>query len=543
MASTSPSDREPVIIGVADVVNRSGTPHEPLALISDAVQGALRDASSSSSSSSSDPSSLRSAVNELAVVKIWTWPYDDLPGLVAARTGLGKATTRNGEHGGHAPVKALDEACRKIVAGDEGVKVLAGGEALASLTACAKKGKLPPPGWTQTSTRVESVFSPTTRALGAENLGARHGIGNPVQVYPLYENGLRAARHQSRAANHAESARLYAEFARVAAGDEYAWSYGREPVTEEGIGRVDGRNRMICYPYPLLMNAFNNVDLAAAVVVTSVGTAKRLGVPKEKWVYVLGAAGTSDSNECMSPFPLQHSPLLTYPVWLRSSFNRSPALEHALDGALSTAGLTDADIALHDVYSCFPIVPKLAAQHLGLPISGALTLLGGLTSFGGAGNNYSMHALTEMTRRLRGARETQNGLVLANGGVLSYQHAAVLSSSPRKDGRSYPVRAVLDEHMAVSAPTVVEQADGQAVVETFTVEYDRSNAPKQGFVVGRLADGRRFVANTRGRETLRALVSDDGPEPIGRAGRVRYVADLGRNEFWFDEEETNRARL
>jgi len=38
-------------------------------------------------------------------------------------------------------------------------------------------------------------------------------------------------------------------------------------------------------------------------------------------------------------------------------------------------------------------VPKLAADHLGLPINGgkSLTLLGGLTSFGGAGNNYSMH--------------------------------------------------------------------------------------------------------------------------------------------------------
>lgn len=44
--------------------------------------------------------------------------------------------------------------------------------------------------------------------------------------------------------------------------------------------------------------------------------------------------------------------------------------------------------------SCFPIVPKLAAHHLKLPITGgrkSLTLLGGLTSFGGAGNNYSMH--------------------------------------------------------------------------------------------------------------------------------------------------------
>lgn len=47
-----------------------------------------------------------------------------------------------------------------------------------------------------------------------------------------------------------------------------------------------------------------------------------------------------------------------------------------------------------DDHSCFPIVPKLACQHLGLPFANPLkpiTLLGGLTSFGGAGNNYSMH--------------------------------------------------------------------------------------------------------------------------------------------------------
>lgn len=44
--------------------------------------------------------------------------------------------------------------------------------------------------------------------------------------------------------------------------------------------------------------------------------------------------------------------------------------------------------------SCFPIVPKIACDHLGLPIVNPpkpFTLLGGLTSFGGAGNNYSMH--------------------------------------------------------------------------------------------------------------------------------------------------------
>lgn len=43
---------------------------------------------------------------------------------------------------------------------------------------------------------------------------------------------------------------------------------------------------------------------------------------------------------------------------------------------------------------CFPIVPKIAAHVLGLPITNhtqPVTLLGGLTFFGGAGNNYSMH--------------------------------------------------------------------------------------------------------------------------------------------------------
>jgi hypothetical protein len=47
-----------------------------------------------------------------------------------------------------------------------------------------------------------------------------------------------------------------------------------------------------------------------------------------------------------------------------------------------------------DRSSCFPIVPKLACDHFGLSTTKwekPISLLGGLTSFGGAGNNYSMH--------------------------------------------------------------------------------------------------------------------------------------------------------
>lgn len=51
------------------------------------------------------------------------------------------------------------------------------------------------------------------------------------------------------------------------------------------------------------MNAFNTVDLAAAVLVTSVETARKLGVPETKWVYPLGGAGKKEKERCESLMP------------------------------------------------------------------------------------------------------------------------------------------------------------------------------------------------------------------------------------------------
>ena len=48
------------------------------------------------------------------------------------------------------------------------------------------------------------------------------------------------------------------------------------------------------------MNAFNNVNLAAACIVTSAQYAQELGIPQSKWVYTLGGAGTQDADNCMT---------------------------------------------------------------------------------------------------------------------------------------------------------------------------------------------------------------------------------------------------
>ena len=53
---------------------------------------------------------------------------------------------------------------------------------------------------------------------------------------------------------------------------------------------------------PLLMNAFNTVNLAAACILTSAEHARELGIPSDRWIYPLGGAGTRDSNDCKSKF-------------------------------------------------------------------------------------------------------------------------------------------------------------------------------------------------------------------------------------------------
>ena len=177
--------------------------------------------------------------------------------------------------------------------------------------------------------------------MSAADLGARHQIGAPIHVYPLYENGFRAHRGQSVEENHAESTSMYAEFAKIAAENEVAWNYGHVE-SEETIGRVEGKNRMICFPCtwplryyewsprviadqvesdPLLMNAFNTVNLAAAVLLTSTENAAKLGIPKDRWIYPLAGAGTQDSPNCKSTSTLRCTSCSMVQILTRSSLS------------------------------------------------------------------------------------------------------------------------------------------------------------------------------------------------------------------------------
>ena len=76
-----------------------------------------------------------------------------------------------------------------------------------------------------------------------------------------------------------------------------------------------------------------------------------------------------------------------------------------------------------------------------------------------------LQALTAMVRKLRTGHHG-NGLILANGGVLTHQHALCVSTRLRRDGSAYPDQNPLLCRVAdAPVPTVVVRAEGEAVIE------------------------------------------------------------------------------
>ena len=86
-----------------------------------------------------------------------------------------------------------------------------------------------------------------------------------------------------------------------------------------------------------------------------------------------------------------------------------------------------------------------------------------------------------------------------------------------------PRQALLD---AEPAPALALEPSGPATIETYTVLHDRDGAPMRGLVVGRLDDGRRFLADTP--DDPAVLGGLETHEAVGRRGRVAIADGAAR---------------
>lgn len=464
-----------MIVGVGESRGHGAPePVEPLGLITAATRAAYADAAGSTS--------WLHTLDSVAVCHVASWAYDDLPGLLADELGASPPDRFASPIGGQWPTRLLDRAAELIADGQISTALVAGGEAQSSVTSMVKAGRDPgeAAGWTQ---RPGGPPEFDLDQLGSATMQAA-GLFVPVRVYPLFESRLRFELGQSVLEATTWAAEIYAAFSQVAESNPVAWRPAARTPAE--IASVGPGNRMVCEPYPLAMNAMPHVDQAAAVLVTSLARAREMGIPEDRIVHVWGGAGASDTDDVLE----------------RESFGGSWAMRTAMSRALGATGLEARALDVVDVYSPFPVVPKLAMLHLGMARDSVPTVTGGHSSFGGPLNSYSMHALAAATRALRsGAR---HALVHANGGYMTHQHSILLGAEAHEQGyvgSSDPVSASLD-------PTPCGPVrDGRISVETATVEHSREGAPAQAFLVARDADGRRVAGQTRpgDLESARAL--------------------------------------
>ncbi len=439
-------------------------------------------------------------VDVLSCVEPLSWNYEDLGTVVAKELGLREDV----EHlwvpaGGTSPQDLLHQIAARIVAGEIQCAVICGGEAMRTRRRAARNDE-------QLNWPDRAAVNPMRgQAPFTSELEARHGLRAPIQVFPLFENAIRAAHNRSEAEQMSVAATLLAENASVAATNPHAWFRDAPDAAE--IAAVTPDNRLVAYPYTKRMNAIMDVDQFAAVVITSRGTPSAAAV--------LGGAG---AEEIWNPIE-------------RNAFDTCPAMNHAITVALERSGLRAEELDVMDLYSCFPSAVQLGLQALGTDTgdSRAKSLTGGLAYAGGPGNAYVLHSLAAALEDIR-ANPTHRILVTGIG-MANTKHTATLLSAPDAVPANATGETTYRESFAETPRKLAQEANGEATVRTYTIEYGREGEPVNVILVLDLTDGTRTIANMD--EPGKAAAEVRSVEPIGRSGTVSYNADAQKNYFEF----------
>ncbi len=474
----------PVLVGVAQLKNRINDLEEavePLDLMLRATKMAEEDAKVK----------LLDKVQSVRVIR-GMWTYENPAGYIAEAIGAVNAQTVGTFFGGNYNQVIVNDTAASILAGEMDLVLITGAEIGYSAAKARKSG-----------TRIEMRDAPGSYdvVFGGTQKSEHHdyevakGIQTAIQAYPIYENAIRFHRGETMEAHMSRVSDLWAGFSEVAQSNPHAWL--RDDISAEQIRTVSDTNRAVSVPYPKLMNANNAVDMGAALIMCSVGKARQLGIPEDRWVYP--HAGVEGRDH--------------FSASVRTNFYSSPAIRLVGRRLFELANVEPADLDHVDLYSCFPSAVQVAAKELGLSEERKLTVTGGLTFGGGPVNNYVMHSIARMVEVLRESPGSK-GLVTANGGNLYKQAQAVYSTEPpEKDFERDDIQAEMDK---IPERVCLPSFEGDVVIESYTVMFS-GNEPSVAHIACLTESGERVWVNSDDVELMKAMNLE---EFCGRPGRI-----------------------
>ena len=452
--------RTPVVLAAGEASERSAIV-QPLDLAERAAAAALSEAPGAGS-----------RIDRVEVVGILAGAGKAPATNLSSRLRLSPRGIATTTVGGNSPQWLVGRAADDIAAGHAGAVLIAGAEALRSrgVSRNTRAG-----GGSSDEQAPDPIIGDAQPGLAAEEMAA--GLLLPAHVYPLFESVLAHRSDRDLLQHRTFLGELMAPFSAVASGNPHAWF--PDELAPGAISAPSPDNRITAEPYTKRMNAFMNVDQGAAVLVTSLGLAKELGL-QDLVVFVWSCADATD-------------------VWFvsqRPDLGSSPGIAAASRALLEAAGVGVDDVSLFDIYSCFPSAVEIGASAIGIDLDDprGLTVTGGLPYFGGPGNNYSTHAIATMVSSLRGSGPGSLGLVSALGWFITKHSIGLYGSSPPPDGYCRGDTSIAQAQIDGSAIQLADTPTGHATVVASTIVYDRDGSPSAAPVVAELPSGHRLVA-------------------------------------------------
>ena len=463
----SMKDSTPIIVGAGQYVEREAGETSPMGIASRAAQAAI---------DACGGSGIADAIDTIAVTKIFSdsaamWATEqgrsnNPPQSIAKAIGANPSDRIYSVTGGNVPQSFVIEFFADLMEGKRSMVLVAGSEAIRNQRN-AKRNNL-------TLDWEEEFDEPLEdRGFGdfvANNQERFNGMVMPLFYYAIIEEARRQRLGLSREDYLNQLGALQECFSAVAAENPYSQFPGS--MTAEEILSAEPLTHL----YTKRMIAQDSVNQGAALLLTTVGKARELGIPQSNWVYMHGAAQGMEVDLSLRPDP-----------------STSRMAEQVADKAMDMAGKRIDDISLIDIYSCFPCAVTAITDHMGLPADGSkvLTLTGGLPYFGGPGNNYSMHGIAEMWSQIR-ANPEQFAFIHANGGVLSKHASGVYSCQPSEINWS-----AIDTRISQDVLDKLEQESNpdSGTVIAYTVNYMKGT-PAQAIVLCETDTGKRFVSCT-----------------------------------------------
>lgn len=476
---------------------------EPVELMARSLEAAAGDCAGAGAGAR-----LLQRAQSLRVMVPLCWPYVNPGLLVAERLGIEPSEHALSAIGGNGPQTVAGTTAAAIAQGRLDVALVVGAECTYTRLAARRRADRPKLPWVTQSPDTRAPLRLGTDRQPVTDTELARGLDRPRNVFPLFENALRAAAGESVAEHQVRVSKLWARFSEVAASNPYAWT--QTAWTARALRTVDGDNRMIAFPYPKRMNANDRVDMGAALILCSLEAARSAGVPDDNLVFPLAAADAHDH-------------------WFlseRRDLHSSPAIALAATAAFEAAGLGIDDVAMMDLYSCFPCAVQLAAAAIGVDLDDSTrppTVTGGLGFAGGPGNNYVTHSLATMAGRLR-ADPDAVGLVTGLGWYATKHAVGLWSGTPGTTAFRHVDAQPAVDATARRAPAP-EDLEGDVTVESYTVVHDRQGQPELGIVALLDAEGRRAWGNITDLSALALLEREEG------CGRPAKLHPDGRAEL------------